>query len=83
MSKIVYVKWIDSGYSLRGDLWQTIDEVKQLKNELKEVETVGILIEDDSDWLIVATSLNLDMIRGGYLIFKKNILKMKFYDIIK
>ena len=78
MNDFVYIKWIDSGFSLRGDIWQTIDEVKELKNELKEVETVGILIDDSTDWIVVATSLNLDMVRGGYLIYKKNIIEMNF-----
>lgn len=79
----VYVKWIDSGYSLRGDIWQTEDEIEDLLKELKEVETVGFLIQDNSEWIVLAQSRNLDMVRGGYIIYKKNIVEFKQLDFFK
>lgn len=75
--KKFYVKWIDSGYSIRSDVWQTQEEVESLLNELKEVETIGFLVSDNEDWIILAQSVNMDMIRGGYLIYKRNILEKK------
>ena len=75
--KRFYVKWIDSGYSLRGDLWQTEEEIVNLVNELKEVETVGFLLYDDEEWIVLVQSSNLDMFRGGYIIYKKNIIEYK------
>ena len=35
---IVYVKWVDSGYSLLADRWQDIEDVKNLKNEIMPIE---------------------------------------------
>ena len=71
----VYVKWIDSGYSIRSDIWQTQEEVLGLINELKEVETVGFLLCETPEWIALAQSRNMDMLRGGYIIYKKNIVK--------
>ena len=72
---ILYLKWVDSGYSIRSDIWQTQDEVKDLLNELKVCDTVGFLIEETDDWVVLAQTTNMDLIRGGYIIYKANILE--------
>lgn len=53
---IVYVKWVDSGYSLRTDRCQDVEDVKNLKDEIKPIETVGFLLEESADYLILAQS---------------------------
>lgn len=76
-SDIVYVKWLDSGYSLLADRWQDIEEVKALKDTIKPVETVGFLLEESADYLVLAQSYSEseNSVRGGYIIYKKNILE--------
>lgn len=73
---IVYVKWLDFGYSLLADRWQDIEDVKKLKDEIKPIETVGFLLEESADYLILAQSYSVseNSVRGGYIIYKKNIL---------
>ena len=53
---IVYVKWVDSGYSLLADRWQDIEDVKNLKNEIMPIETVGFLLEESENYIILAQS---------------------------
>ena len=68
-----FVIWIDSGFSLRSDIWQTKEEIKELLNESKVVETLGFNIYEDEDWLVLAQSINKteeSLIRGGYFIYK-------------
>ena len=81
--ELVYVKWQDSGYSLLADKWQNIEDVKSLKDEIKPIETVGILIDESDDYIVLAQSLarSENEVRGGYIILKKNILKR--FDIDK
>ena len=45
--ELVYVVWKDSGFSLLADRWQDIDEVKSLKDDIGNMETVGILVDED------------------------------------
>jgi len=47
--EIESIKWIDSGFSLRADIWQTLDEIKELLSENKCVHTVGYRIYEDED----------------------------------
>jgi hypothetical protein len=77
--EIVYVRWIDSGYSLLADRWQDIEDVKNLKDEIKPIETVGFLLEESADYLILAQSYSCseNSVRGGYIIYKKNILERR------
>lgn len=76
---IVYVKWLDSGYSLLADRWQDIEDVKNLKDEIKPIETVGFLLEESTDYIILAQSYSCseNSVRGGYIIYKKNILERR------
>lgn len=78
-NNIVYVKWLDSGYSLLADRWQDVDEVKKLKDTIKPIETVGFLIEESADYLTLAQSYaeSESTVRGGYIIYKKNILERR------
>jgi len=77
-----YIKWTDSGYSIRSDVWQTPDEIKNLVEHNKEVETIGYNIYEDSDWICLVQSVHYDefdgeVARGGYLIYKKCIIERK------
>lgn len=76
---IVYVKWLDSGYSLLADRWQDIEEVKALKDDIKPVETVGFLLEESANYLVLAQTVSEseNSVRGGYIIYKKNILERR------
>lgn len=72
------IRWIDSGFSLRSDIWQTLDEVKELLGESKEVSTCGYNIYEDENWVVLVQSVNKgeeDLIRGGYFIYKPCILE--------
>ena len=44
-------------------------------------ETIGFLIHEDSDWIQLAQTINDDQIRGGYIIYKKNIIKWKDIEL--
>jgi len=77
MKKIVYVRWIDSGISLLGNVWQTKEEIQEIVENNEPTETVGILIHEDNDWIIVAQTINGDQFRGGYCIYKPNITQME------
>lgn len=74
--ELVYVVWKDSGFSLLADRWQEIDDVKSLKDDIGQMETVGFLIDEDNEYITLAQTLhrNQGQIRGGYVILKKNIL---------
>ena len=76
---IVYVKWVDSGYSLLADRLQDIEDVKNLKNEIMPIETVGFLLEESENYIILAQSYSCseNSVRGGYIIYKKNILERR------
>ena len=77
-----YVKWIDSGFSLRSDIWQDIEDIAELLKDNKTVETVGFKVYEDLDWLVLVQSKNEidngpNLYRGGYFIYKKNIVERK------
>lgn len=76
-----YVKWIDSGFSLRSDIWQNVEDIIDLLKDNKTVETVGFKVYEDLDWLVLVQSINEtddgSLYRGGYFIYKKNIVERK------
>lgn len=74
--ELVYVVWKDSGFSLLADRWQDIDEVKSLKDDIGNMETVGILVDEDDDHITLAQTIHRsqNQVRGGYVILKKNIV---------
>lgn len=76
-----YVKWIDSGFSLLGNVWQTAEEIMDVEKNIIPCETIGFLIHEDSDWIQLAQTINDDQIRGGYIIYKKNIIKWKDIEL--
>ena len=72
------IRWIDSGFSLRSDVWQTLEEVKDLLDESKEVCTTGYNVYEDENWVVLVQSINKgeeDLIRGGYFIYKPCIIE--------
>ena len=77
MIKMVYVRWIDSGISLLGNVWQTKEEIQEIVENNEPTETVGMLIHEDHDWIVVAQTINGDQYRGGYCIYKQNIMHME------
>ena len=79
------IKWIDSGYSLRSDIWQSIIEIEDLVKMSKEVLTVGYNIYEDENWICLAQSYHADdidgdVIRGGYFIYKNCIEERKILE---
>jgi hypothetical protein len=72
--KIVWVKWRDANQYLRQS---SIEDVRQGLCEI--VETVGFLIKDDSDSLIVANEYmgTSGDVRRTIVIPKENVVKMK------
>lgn len=72
-----FVEWIDSGISLLGNVWQTFDEVNSIAENAELTETVGFLIYESQDWIILAQTINDNQVRGGYCIYKKNIKTMR------
>lgn len=45
--------------------------IKVNNKESKVVETVGFHCGETEDWLILGQSMNQNLIRGGYFIYKK------------
>lgn len=76
-----YIKWIDSGFSLRSDIWQNVEDIIDLLKDNKTVETVGFKVYEDLDWLVLVQSINEtddgSLYRGGYFIYKKNIVERR------
>lgn len=71
---ILKVIWMDSGFSLDGTVWQDKTEVEDIAKNIKTTTTVGELVYEDDKWLGLAQTINDNQIRGGYLIYKQNIL---------
>lgn len=71
---ILKIIWVDSGFSLDGAVWQSKEDIEDIVKELKATHTVGYLVYEDDDWLGLAQTVNDEQIRGGYLIYKKNII---------
>lgn len=71
-----HIKWIDSGFSLRADLWQSIDDIKELLKYNKIIDTIGFVVYENDEWVILVQSINClsseddDSFRGGYFIYK-------------
>jgi hypothetical protein len=79
-NKIISVVWIDSGISVINR-WENPEEIlKDIDLEKKPVKTVGFLLKEDDDWIVLATSLNERSINGGFAVYKKNIIERKEYD---
>ena len=76
-SNMYYIKWMDSGISLIGNVWQTMDEVKDIIKENKSTETIGFKLYEDKDWVFLAQTTNDEQIRGGYFIYKKCIIEQR------
>ena len=73
------ITWIDSGYSLRSDIWQNSEEILELVKMPKEVITIGFNIFENDTWICLAQSIHTDDVdgdvyRGGYFILKKTII---------
>jgi hypothetical protein len=75
--KIHYIKWIDSGIALINR-WQDIADLKEnLKDYQKEAESVGFLIKEDEDWVVLATTIHDNEIICGQGVYKKNIIERR------
>ena len=80
MMKKVYVAWTDSGLSLLGNVWQTEEEIDNIVENIQTTETVGFLLKETDDWIVLVQTVNEDQYRGGYVIYKKNIVFMDDLD---
>ena len=59
MSKIIYVKWCDANSNAE---WFSIDEAKEWgQSEEWEVESVGFLIEETEEYILIAQRLSGDV----------------------
>lgn len=72
----VFVEWVDSGMSLDGSVWQTKDDLNETINGIKTCQTVGFLLKETKDWICLGQTICDEQFRGGYLIYKKNIVLM-------
>lgn len=74
--ELVYVVWKDSSYSLLADRWQDIDDVKSVKDDIGYLETVGLLIDENEEYITLAQTVHRlqNQVRGGFVILKKNII---------
>ncbi len=77
--KLCYLVWLDSGMSLIADKWQELDDIKAARDNIKSTYTTGFVVDENEDWLILATTIEdtYGQIRGGHVIYKKNILERK------
>lgn len=83
MYSLEHIKWIDSGFSLSSHIWQDKDElINLLEEQDRTVDTVGYNVFENTDWIILAQSVNCptgyekeDLFRGGYIIYKKTIVE--------
>ena len=75
--KIVYVQWIDSGFSLLGNVWQSEEEIMDVVENIPIAETVGFLLKETKEWIVLVQTAADTQYRGGYIIYKKNIVSMR------
>lgn len=81
MYKRENISWIDSGFSINANVWQDIDDIKELLDYSKTVNTIGYNVYENHDWVVLVQSKNEptdnreeDLFRGGYFIYKPCIL---------
>jgi hypothetical protein len=75
--KVHYIKWIDSGIAIINR-WQDIADLKDnLRDYQKTAESVGFLIKEDEDWVVLATTWHNDEIICGQAVYKKNIIERR------
>jgi hypothetical protein len=81
MRPICYVKWIDSGISF-GNGWRDKEEVlDEIEQEKEPAESVGFLMKEDKDWLILFCTMSNNNVNGGITINKKNIIERAYIKI--
>lgn len=73
--KMVYVQWIDSGFSLLGNVWQSEEEIMDVVENIPVAETVGFLLKETKEWMVLVQTEADNQYRGGYIIYKKNIIR--------
>ena len=59
--KLVYMKWLDAMSD--DNTWQDLEDLK--KQELRPVEVVGWLLQEDKDKVILISSYDNDAKTGG------------------
>jgi malate/lactate dehydrogenase len=81
MYKRENISWIDSGFSISSNVWQDIEDIKELLENSKTVNTIGYNVFENHDWVVLVQSVNCptdtseeDLFRGGYFIYKPCIL---------
>ena len=72
---MVYVQWIDSGFSLLGNVWQSEEEIMDVVENIPITETVGFLLKETKEWIVLVQTTADTQYRGGYIIYKKNIVR--------
>ena len=75
--KMVYVQWIDSGLSLLGNVWQSEEEIMDVVENIPVAETVGFLLKETKNWIVLVQTVADTQYRSGYIIYKKNVVSMR------
>lgn len=81
MYKRENISWIDSGFSISSNVWQDVEDIKELLENNKTVNTIGYNVYENDNWVVLVQSINEptdnreeDLFRGGYFIYKPCIL---------
>ncbi len=72
-NKIVRIKWIDSStYSE----WYNFEEIESLFKEDNSVESIGYLVFENKEWVIIAQNIDDGSCSAITKILKKSIIDM-------
>ena len=79
LMKMEMIEWVDSGYSLLGNVWQDRGDIDELMFCQNHVKTVGFTYRENDNWVVLVQSVDekTDQIRGGFMIYKQNIISRK------
>lgn len=81
--KLVFVRWIDSGYHINEGWKPVIDSVRGFRFSEMECESAGLLAFEDDDFIALTTTYN-DATKESFglqIIARRNILQYEvLYD---
>ena len=74
LTKAVFVTWVDSATYRE---WYDFDEIKKLVLDKTLIVSVGYLVEQNKDWVVLAQNMDDKSCSGITKIPKSSIAKMK------
>lgn len=79
--KMVFIRWIDSGYNINEGWKPVMDSIKSFKFSEMECETAGFLAYEDEDFIAVTGTFNeaTGESFGLQIIARKNVVQ---YEVI-